>query len=378
MTKPINILDLRDSPWVDGPGRTVLDTAASLDNERHNVVIGGFCSADIDENIYLGEARKRSLDTQPIIETNALDFKIVGQILAAIDEHRINIVHTHDFRSNLAGLYCARRRGLPVIATCHGWIANNLKGSAKRYIDIKLLSRFDQIVTVSELMKTQLVSRGISARKIEVIVNSLVINNFEPAADDKRFRQELGVADTTCLVLNVGRLSREKGQALLLNAVARVRAQEPEVCLVFVGIGPEEQALKKRASTLGLADNVIFAGYRSDMTKVYNSADLVIQSSFTEGMPNVILESLLMQTPVVATDVGGTAEIVEHGVTGHLVVPNSEQSIVDGIQDFLSNETKHRKMAARGHDLVLERFDHKSRAIRFQKLYSHTLSQGKR
>jgi glycosyltransferase involved in cell wall biosynthesis len=374
MNRPIKILDLRDSPWVDGPGRTVLETAAALDRTQYVVLVGGFCSDKIGDSIYLTEARNRSLNVQPIVDRNALGWKIIPQILAAIDEHRVDILHTHDFRSNLAGLFCAWRRDLPVIATCHGWIANNMKGRIFKYFDMKLLTLFEQVVTVNEVMKKQLIASGTSVRKVEVIPNALIIDDWGPATGDKRFRRDLGVADTTRLLVNVGRLSAEKGQALLLDAVASIRTENPDICLVFVGIGPEENSLRAKASALGLANIVNFAGYRSNMSEVYDSADVVVQSSFTEGMPNVILESLMMQTPVIATDVGGTGEIIEHGVTGYLITPRSEQQLVNGILDFLQNESSHNEMARRGRNAVMENFNHDARVRRFAHLYSSLAS----
>ena len=376
MTRQIRILDLRDSPWVDGPGRTVLQTAELLDRKRFSVVVGGFCNGTMQESEYLSDAERRSLEVQPIYESRALDYRIVGQIMSALDRHRIDIVHAHDFRSNLVGLYCARRKGIPIVATCHGWIANDLKGHLKKRLDVRLLSRFDRVVAVSQRIKDQLSKGGINSHRVKLIVNALVVEDFQPDASDKEFRHRIGLADETPLSVNVGRLSAEKGQDLLLRALAEVRRSVSDIFLVFVGIGPEEQALRSSAEMLGLSDVVRFAGYCSDMQAVYNSADLVVQSSLTEGMPNVILESLLMQTPVIATSVGGTTEIVEHGKNGYLVEPNSVGMLADGILDFLRNETIHNELALRGCKHVKEHFNHVARVRRTAELYSSIVDGG--
>ena len=139
--------------------------------------------------------------------------------------------------------------------------------------------------------------------------------------------------------------------------------------LAIVGKGPEEASIRGVCNDLGLNDNVRFVGFRSDMPAIYNSVDLVVQSSFTEGMPNVVLEALLMETPVVATSVGGTAEIIEHGTNGFLVVPRSAEALSVGLRDFFENKLQHLRMAASGRVSIGKHFNHSDRVQRIARLY---------
>ena len=369
MKGPITVLDLRDSPWVDGPGRTILETAQSLRQEGIKIIVGGFCDGDPADNVYLTEAKSRGLSTFPILERRAFDHKVFSQIVGAIDENDVDILHAHDFRSDLFGICCARWRHIPSVSTCHGWITNDRKGKLYKRFDLALLSKFDHIVTVSEALRSELVQRRIEGSKISVVSNALILDDYQPQATDRRYREELGIDDNVKLIVNIGRLSAEKGQSILLDAIAGVCAAGHGICLVFVGIGPEEEDLRERVRILGLDQEVRFAGFRSDMTRIYNSADLVVQSSLTEGMPNVVLESLLMKTPVVATKVGGTGEVVEHGRTGYLVAAGSAQELERGIVDFLDDEARHRQMAARGRVVIESSFAHDERVARMAKMY---------
>jgi len=138
---------------------------------------------------------------------------------------------------------------------------------------------------------------------------------------------------------------------------------------LLVGKGGEEKALQKLAYELGIAEHIQFLGYRDDMHEVYNNMDLVVQSSYTEGMPNVILESLLMEVPVVATRVGGTGEIVEDGVTGILIDAHSREQLTDGILGFMSDPEFHMRLAREGRQYVTEHFDHKARICRISEIY---------
>lgn len=376
-SSPITILDLRDSPWVDGPGRTVLDTAASLESERYSLIVGSFCCGDPAESEYLSEASDRSLRTQPILEDGALDLKVIPQVLRAVDRHNVDIIHAHDFRSNVVGYFCARRRRIPVVSTCHGWITNDLKGRVKKRLDLRLLSRFDRIITVSRRLKQEVVAGGVNDRLVDVIVNALVLGRFRrPDSGTNDFRQRLGIADDACLIANIGRLSAEKGQALLLHALSNLRDSGTKLEVVLVGIGPDEPDLRSLVKQKNLCSVVKFAGYCDDMPAVYSSADVVVQSSLTEGMPNVILESLLMETPVIATDVGGTAEIVEHGHTGYLIPANSIESIENGILDFLKTKKGHYEMASQGRKVIVKTFDNSARAEKIAHIYSSVMRSG--
>ena len=152
--------------------------------------------------------------------------------------------------------------------------------------------------------------------------------------------------------------------------MAEVRRKYPNVVVAIVGRGREETVLREMSAKLGVNDIVRFVGHRSDMTDIYNSTDLVVQSSSTEGMPNVVLESLLMETPVVATAVGGTSEVIEHGKTGFLIAPGSELEIFRGLTDFLENMDLHKGFGKRGRKHVVENFNHEDRVQRTAALYT--------
>ena len=137
-------------------------------------------------------------------------------------------------------------------------------------------------------------------------------------------------------LLSVGRLSPEKGQVLLLQAVARLVPEFPGLRIAFAGIGPLEDSLRQESKRLGITERVEFLGYVEDMPRLYGDYDLVVQSSFTEGLPNVMLETSYLGVPVVATDVGGTREVIQHGETGLLVTPRSLEALTAGIRRYLS------------------------------------------
>lgn len=366
---PLQILDLRDSPWVDGPGRTILQSAGMVDNQRCEIIVGAFKGDSHGEHAYMSQAEAMQLRVLPIRENSAFDRQVIRQIMESIDRLSIDILHTHDFRSDLFGLLCAKRAKIPVVSTCHGWIANNLKGKVYTQLDRFMLRFFDRVITVSDVMRGQLRDWGIKDERLTVIPNALVIDDYRPDKSNQMFRQELGLSATTKLIANIGRLSPEKGQDIFLHAAKQLLATNPDLCFVLIGIGLQQDYLQQLARDLGIASNVVFAGYRKDMHDIYNSLDLVVQSSYTEGMPNVILESLLMQVPVVATRVGGTGEVVQHEYSGLLIDANNLPQLVAGMADYLDNPQRHRYMVDMGRQYVIEHFDHNHRVSRLMDVY---------
>lgn len=368
------ILDLRDSPWVDGPGRTILDCASSLRNRGYEVVVGSFNGGSQKTNAYAEEAACRGLQVKTILERRAFDQRVVGRVIELIDEVNADIVHTHDFRSNMFGLLAAKLRRKPIVTTIHGWIANDVKGKLYVTADKAVLRFFDHIITVSERTRDVAEAAWISRRKLTVIPNALMLDRYQPNRHDDSFRREIGVNADTLLVANIGRLSPEKGQMEFLQA-ARVLAERGEnIKFILIGIGPDQEKLEQYVAQHNLGEAVVFAGFRQDMIGVYNSLDLVVQSSYTEGMPNVVLEALLMEVPVIATDVGGTAEVLKDGQTGVLIRSGAIDEIVEQIAVYRRAPARLRAMAKQGRLDISARYDHCQRVDRLATLYDRLLN----
>lgn len=370
--RPIRVLHLRDSPWVDGPGRTILESATHVDPVRVEYHIGAFVNADASAPHPLVEAaRARKLLVHEIQDLGGVGSELVDRILAIVDRHDIQILHTHEFRSDLLGLLCRRRRKLVLMTTAHGWIANDWRGHLFRIANKVVLRWFDQVILVSHAMRRALPRWWVTDRQVKVLHNALLLESYgasvlnadRPKADPRgRVR-----------LLNVGRLSPEKGQELLIRVVARMRKQYPGLELKFAGVGPLEEKLRKLAEELGIATHVSFLGFIRDMPPVYAETDLVVQSSYTEGLPNVILEAAYLRVPIVATDVGGTGEVIEHGRSGWLVAPRSESALEAGIGAFLKDPEGFSAMADRASRGIVEGFSFQARTEKLMRLYESLL-----
>jgi glycosyltransferase involved in cell wall biosynthesis len=365
--RPIRVLHLRDSPWVDGPARTILETAAHIDRHRVDYHVGVLVG-DANGNHELATAlRARGLPVHAITDRPGIDRAVIADMVRLMEDLEIDVLHSSEFRSNVLTLLATRGRRVKRVSTVHGWIANDGKGRAYRLIDKALLRSFDRVIFVSHKTRSLVPRLWVSDARARVLHNGLMLDSY--GADVVNARRPVRDLSRGASLVNIGRLSPEKGQDLLLRAVAALADDHPELRLTFAGVGPSEPDLRALAAQLGIAARVEFIGYVSDMPPLYARTDLVVQSSLTEGLPNVILEAAYLRVPMVATAVGGTAEVVEHGSSAWLIPPGSVDALVDGIRRFLRAPADFAAMGERAHARIREHFSFEARTRKLEELY---------
>ena len=179
------------------------------------------------------------------------------------------------------------------------------------------------------------------------------------------------------VLVSIGRLSAEKGHADLLDALAAVFRRGRRMEAVLVGDGPERPHLEQRVRDLGLDGWVHFPGYLDRPQVVLNEADLMVLPSHTEGLPNVALEALAMHVPVLATNVGGTPEVIRDGETGRLVPARDTRAMTEALEHFLQHRDAWAAMARRGRQRVVDEFDFRTRTRRLEDMYVALAGNGR-
>jgi len=207
-----------------------------------------------------------------------------------------------------------------------------------------------------------------------VIPNAIEASRF--ASADPGARQELESLfprPPRWIVGAAGRLSTEKGFFVLVDAAERVTRSLPDVGFVLFGEGVLRPALTQQIKARGLSDRFLLAGFRSDLDRLLPSFDLLVQSSFTEGMPNVVLEACAAGVPVVATAVGGTPEIIEGPASDLLVPPGDPEAMAERIRSVLADNQGRLDLAGRAREHVLGRFTFTAQAQLYRKLFGELI-----
>lgn len=248
-----------------------------------------------------------------------------------------------------------RIRDFPrVLEKLHAWMVNS-----------RLVTT---MVAVSEQVRLNSIEEGINPEKIVIIPNGLEI----PADLDEHTKQaiRLSLCDslTTSLVLSVGRLNREKGHDLLIEAIPTILQQQPDTCFVLAGDGYDRLKLEALTNQLAIQNQVRFLGVRKDAVKLMAACDIFVLPSRSEGMPNALLEAMAVGSAVVSFDVGGVSEVIRHQKNGMLVPPEKTNNLAQTITALLQNAPLRGRLGAEAMDTIKQSFSLESMCQKYANL----------
>lgn len=369
----VGILHVVDCLNVGGTERQLFELIRRVDRRRFRPMVACFKAK--------GELlpRLRELGIEPI------EFKLGGTLLHPTTLYQIarmailcrienvKLIHAHDFYSNLIGVAAAQLAGARAIASRRDlghWLSvNQLRG-------LKLAMHGADSVIANAVAVGDLVTRkeGVPTSKLLVVPNGIDVHLFDsnaardpspPLPDNPQNLPRIGMVASMHLP--------DKGHGDLLQAAAMLKARGRRAQWLFVSDGALRPTHEAHAKQLGLEDDVFFLGRRDDVPRVISRVDLVVHPSWAEGFPNVVLEAMCAQKPVVATRVGGCPELVSE-LTGRLVEPRQPEALAGAIEEMLADPEGAREMGLRGRHLVEERYslDRMSRTV--QALYEDLLA----
>lgn len=281
------------------------------------------------------------------------DLAALWSLFRIVRRFRPHVVHTHTAKAGLLGRLAARLGGAPVVVhTFHGHVLSGYFGRlrTRAFTALEsLLARFtDVLVTVADDVRAELLARGVGRpERIRVVPLGLELGALAGPLPRGHLRAAGGFADGAFVVGIVGRLVPIKDVPTFLRAAALLRRDVPAARFAVVGDGEERAALERLAGELGLLGHVHFFGWRRDLPAVYGDLDLVVNASKNEGTPVALIEALAAGRPVVATAVGGTAELLGRGARGVLVPPGDPEALAAAMRAvFAGGEAQERRRCA--------------------------------
>ena len=284
---------------------------------------------------------------------------------SALARFRPHIVHTHGARVDVLDAPVARRAGFRTVTTIHGFTGGGPKNRLYEYLQRRAIRRADAVVAVSAPLAADLVKSGVPAERVHTIVNAWTSDL--QCMSRAQARRQLGIGPDTGVVLGwVGRLTREKGADIFLEAVARL--QDLDLRAVVIGSGGEREALDGLVREYGIHDRVHWAGSVERAEPVFPAFDLFILSSRTEGTPIVLFEAMSTGVPVIATAVGGVPDVVS-GREAILVPSEDVGALAEGIRRALADPAGMRSRASAAHARLASAFDAQSWLDRYERIY---------
>jgi glycosyltransferase involved in cell wall biosynthesis len=351
----MKIVHLTASRFVGGPERQMLGLAGALPDGFSTAFAafseGGRCGD------FLRAAQAAGFPAVALRHDTPRLLAARNELIDVLRRQQADVLVPHGYKSNLIGVFAARRLRIPIVSVCHGWTSQCLRVRLYETLDRRILRWMDKVVCVSEAQAAKVRRAGVPAEKCLAIRDAVHAERFD--VPDPAYAEALRrmFPDRPSLVVGAaGRLSPEKGFDLLVDAAAGVVRGEPRAGFVLFGDGPLRDVLCRRVVARGLQSRFILAGFRADIDKFFPHLDLFVQSSHTEGLPNVVLEALAAGVPVVATAVGGTAEAIDDGVDGCLVPPADATALAGRIAEMLCDTVRRKEMGARGQHRVRRKF----------------------
>ena len=373
----ISVLELRSVRGTGGgPEKTILLGAARHDRRLYRVTV---CYIrDIRDTVFGIDERARQLgvDYVEVRERHSFDRRIWRELVRLVRERHIDIVHGHDYKTNLIAWLLRQSTGARPLGTAHGWTGQSARERWVYYpAERAVLARFPRVIAVSSDVRDRLVRAGADPARVTVLLNGI-----DPAAfrrDDGRrraMRAALGIGNDVILIGSVGRLERQKRFDLLLEALAGVRRTHARVELAIVGDGSLRGPLETLANTLGLGPACRFLGHRLDIVDLHCAFDVFVQSSEYEGTPNSVLEAMAMETPIVATDAGGTRELARHDREAVIVPIQDVAALTAAIERVLNDPSAANARVAAARERVENDLSFEGRTRTLERIYDELMA----
>lgn len=276
----------------------------------------------------------------------------VGSISRYLKKHDFDIVHTHSTEAGIIGRASARLAGTPhVVHTIHGIPFTDDRNSALNWFvercEIAVAPWTDSIVSIADVITEEYLARGIGKpEQYQTIHCGINVDRFQEASSADN------LPGSGIRVLMVARLAKGKGFDVLLDGIESINSDDFSV--LVAGDGPLHDELETEIQARGLADTVFLLGYRTDVPSVMAASDIFVLPSYREGTPLVIYEAMAAGLPVVATDIAGIPEQVDHGTTGYLVPSGDVDAFSSRLNELIVNTEKRNSYGKKGKRLSLE------------------------
>jgi glycosyltransferase involved in cell wall biosynthesis len=371
-TRPLKVLELRSVRGTGGgPEKTILRGATMADPARSHVTV---CYLRDERDNCFGvtdRPEREGVDYLEIRERHSFDPSVWPRLRALVAERGIDIVHAHDYKTNLLTLLLAKVDGVKPLSTVHGWTGHSLRERLCYYpADKRVLARFPRLIAVSSDIGNELIRHGAKRDAVTTVLNGIDHRQFTRDRNRERdVRRSMGFDDGHVVLGAVGRLEPQKDFDTLLRVFARLHARRPDTRLVIAGDGSQRAALTTLVAELNLGDSVTLPGHLSDVRPLHHALDLFVQSSHYEGTPNAVLEAMAMETPLVATASGGTAELVHDGVHGRIVPIKNSDALFEAIESALADRDRTHVMAERARRRVEGDLSFEARVRRVESIY---------
>lgn len=375
-----------DDLAIGGAERGLTEEAKGLTDRGHDchvVVLKDDPGLDFSQDL-----RKWGATIHLVLGSGLLDLRRVAKLRRLFCSLQVDVVHTYLEYGNILGVLAAKLAGRPAVASMRSVYTLQTRFDRPKRLLQSLVLRWgaDRVMVVAAAAREASTrNMGLPSDRVVVFPNSIDLGRVSRPDDEAcaAKRRELGLSGDGPVLCVPARLDAIKGHRYLIAAAAQLRPRYPTARYLFIGLSStgddlEEQRLRAQAAELGVSDQILFLGERFDVVQIVAASDLFVLPSLMEGLSRALLEAMAVGTPVVATAVGGNADVLRMGNTGWGVPPEDPGALARAIDEALSSPEKRARMAADAQKLVKERFAVGSHVERLEALYYSLLGPAQR
>lgn len=386
--RPIKVAEIVEAT-TGGTRRHVFDLVTHLAPEAFSTTV--ICSTLRDED-FLGDIpkmREKGVEVEVVPMSREVaplaDPVALFRIWRILRRGRFDVVHTHSSKAGLLGRVAARLAGIRgVVHTAHAFpfLMDVPEGRRRAYAFFeRFAARLShRLVCVCESEREEALRYGVAEPgRLTVIENGVDAGEIERTVAPERaarLRRGLSIPGDHLVVGTAGRFVPQKGHAILVQAAERVLKQEPRTVFVLVGGGELQEGLAQMMDSLSIRERFRIVPQTEDVFTCMSLFDLFVLPSLWEALPYSLLEAMALGKATVATEVGGVAEAVTHGVTGLLVRPNDPAALADAIVIVLQDAAGRERMGRNGRECVRERYRRDTMIAKIENLYRDAAGRG--
>lgn len=375
MAEPLRVLQFITPSGFYGAERWVLALANNLD--RQSVI----CDLAVtreggSQDLTLAELYPCDPDQQVhhLDMHGRFDIRVLNGLCRIIRDRRIDVIHTHGYKSDILGLLAARRTGIACVSTPHGF-SGKVGWKLGTFIKVgtHMLRYFDRVVPLSDELMQDIERFGVPSRKIRFIRNGVDLTEIDEVASQSS--RSISQKNERATIGFVGQMIPRKGIRDLLDVFESLHREDPTYQLQLLGDGRQRAELESYTRTLNSRDSIQFLGFRSDRLELLARFDVFVMTSSLEGIPRCMMEAMAVGVPVVAYDIPGVDQLVEHGRTGLLAPHGDKTALMACCQELLDNPARARELAASARKLIEERYSAARMAREYEELFLNLAGQ---
>ena len=362
-----------------GPEKTILNSPRFIQAEGFDASVAYLCPpGDPIRESLRDRAAAANCPLYLLDDHGPFDVRLISRVTRLCRELKIDILQAHDYKSNVLA-WCVRKwYRCRLVTMLHGWTDMSGRMPLYKRIDQFFLRYFESLICVSPDLVEECERLRIPKQRLHHVPNAIDVEHFRRRLDPISAKEAIQARPDRFLIGSVGRLSQEKGFDRLIQAVVLLQQQGLPLDLWIAGDGPEREELTRIIGQHTTDGSIRLLGQMADLRMFYQAMDLFVLNSTREGLPNVLLEALALETPSIATRVGGVPDLIKPGRTGYLIEPQDDLELVQSIQRAISSPELGAEMAAAGRKNIVERFGFDARMKKIATIYRDMLEKSTR